>query len=368
MIYKEYGKTGIKVSAIGFGGMRFTEQDYKNGNFDNGAELVKAAFDMGINYFDTAPDYCAGNSEKIFGEAFKTMKRSDFYVSTKCGLWNATDADSCRRMVEQSLKNMNVDSIDIYNMWCILNLDQYHQFLKPNGILEGARKAQEEGLIKHISFTTHMSGEDIAKVAADGLYQGVTLGYNAVNFAYRMAGVKACHDANMAVVTMNPLGGGIIPTHPDYFSFIKDEADETISISALKFLIGQEAITVALPGISSLAELKENIKAVENVRTYTAQMIDKMSENLKQELNSLCTGCSYCDECPVDIDIPKLIDSYNSYILNKGDVKAVKDRLSYHWGVDGSTAKNCIKCGKCEKLCTQKLPIIERLGEIAKMY
>ena len=122
MIYKEFGSTGKKVSAIGFGGMRFLAEEYKK-DIKICAELVIDAHKKGINYFDTAPGYCDDKSEIIMGEAFKHMKYGDFYVSTKCALWNAEDADGVRRMIEQSLKRLNVPKITFYNLWCILRFD-----------------------------------------------------------------------------------------------------------------------------------------------------------------------------------------------------------------------------------------------------
>ena len=91
-----------------------------------------------------------------------------------------------------------------------------------------------------------------------------------------------------------------------------------------------------------------------------------MAKNLRSELNSLCTVCTYCDECPVNIPIPKLMESFNNYILFKGDKNAVINQLGAHWGINGSSAKDCTKCGKCEELCTQKLPIMERLQTISE--
>jgi len=366
MIYRDYGKTGKKVSVIGFGGMRFIKEEYESGAYDKCAELVKYANKLGINYFDTAPGYCDDASESIFGEAFKDMN-GEFYVSTKCGLWNAKDADTARERIEKSLKKLNVPKINFYNMWCIKTMDEYKEFIKKGGIYEGAIKAKSEGLIEHICFSTHMNGDDIAKVAVDGLFEGVTLGYNAVNFAFRQQGVEACHKAGMGVVTMNPLGGGIIPTHPEYFSFIKNTDDESIAISALKFIVSQKEITAALPGISSIKEAEENIKATENLKMATDGYLEEMAKNLSLKLNTLCTGCGYCDECPVDIEIPKLMDSYNEYVLSDGNSKIVLSRLRNHWNMSGESSRNCIQCGKCEKLCTQKLPIIKRLQEIANL-
>lgn len=366
MLYKEYGKTGKKVSAIAFGGMRFKEDEYKDGDLTRCAQIVKRASDLGINYFDTAPGYCHDMSEKILGTAFQEMKRDSFYVSTKCGLWNAKTADEARKRVEMSLKNLNVSQIDFYHLWCLKNMEDYNEFMKPNGIYEGVRKAFEEGLIGHVCFSTHMNSTDIRQVVQTGLFDGVTLGYNAINFAFRQEGIHAAYENGLGVLTMNPLGGGMIPNSPDYFSFLK-QGQDSIVVAALKFIISQQQVTAALCGFSSEKELEENVLAAESLYRVDENYLEKMSYHLTKELNKLCTLCGYCDGCPKNIPIPKLMSSYNHYIFSGGKDKAVLDYMKGHWAMTNEVAGECINCGKCEKLCTQKLPIMERLNQIANM-
>jgi hypothetical protein len=364
MIVKKFGNTGKEVSAIGFGGMRFPVGD--TNDIEKCAKLVKYAFDKGINYFDTAPGYCDDKSELIFGEAFKQMKGKQFYTSTKCGLWNAKDAKSAREMIDRSLTRLNVDKITFYNMWCIKNLDEYTEFMKADGIYEGIVQARNEGLIEHICFTTHMKSEDIKTVVETGLFEAVTLGYNAMNFSYRHGGIDAAYENNLGCVAMNPLGGGVIPQNPDYFSFIKQSEADTLAVSALKFITSQPQISVALVGFSDNEEIDESLKASQDLYNITNSFLEKQAKNLSSGMNTLCTGCTYCDDCPANIPIPKLMISYNSYILS-GKMDSVQDSLKYYWGISGKTAKDCIKCRKCERDCTQKLPIIERLEQIAKL-
>ena len=363
IIYKDYGKTGKKISAIAFGGMRFNSDDYKNGRIEKCVEVAVRANEMGINYFDTAPGYCDDKSEEIMGLAFSEMKKP-FYSSTKCGLWNANNESEARARLEKSLKILGLNKITFYNMWCVKTFAEYEEFTKKGGIYEGLLKAKEEGLIEHICFSTHAGSMDIEKIVKEGLVEGVTLNYNAMNFSYRQNGVRACHEAGLGVVTMNPLGGGIIPRHKDYFSFLSEGTNDSVNVAAIKFIISQKEITAALCGISSLSDLEEDLKATENLTAITDEEFARLKTNLHSGLNSLCTGCSYCDECPVDIQIPKLLDSYNEYILS-GNLNDVNGRLKNFWGITNEGAKKCIECGKCERLCTQKLPIIERLKEIA---
>ena len=365
MIYNQYGSTGKTVSAIGFGGMRFKSDEYKK-DIAICAELVLDAHRKGVTYFDTAPGYCDDQSEAIMGEAFKQMRYGEFYVSTKCGLWNATDADGARRRVEKSLKTLNVPKITFYNLWCLQTMDDYRKATAKGGILDGIRKAKEEGLIEHICCTVHTSGDETAEIVREGLVEGVTLGYNAVNFAYRRAGIEACHAAGLGVVVMNPLGGGAIPRHPEYFSFLAQGSRDSIAVAALKFLVAHKEITVTLPGFSTTAELDEALLATENLPAVDGAYLESMSKKLGAHLDTLCTGCSYCDQCPIGIPVPKLMESYNEMILSGGkDMKRVANQLKYHWGTSPDAAKECAECGKCVPLCTQKLPIIQRMREIA---
>lgn len=361
MIYKQLGQTGKRVSAVGFGCMRFLPEEY-NKSIDICADLVIRACEMGINYIDTAPGYCDNMSEKIVGRAFSQMKEKP-YLSTKCGLWNATDADGARRMIEHSLENLQTDRITIYNMWCIKNLDEYETMTRKGGVYDGILKAKEEGLIEHICCSTHAEGDAISRIVSDGKVDVVTLGYNALNFAYRREGVKACHKQGLGVVVMNPLGGGVIPQYADRFSFLKKDG-ESIVTAALRFLIGQPEVTVTLPGISTLAQLEECVAAADNVPPVTEETLAALTKQLGEELNTLCTGCSYCDECPEGVPIPRLMDAYNSYILS-GNPQSIAGRLRDHWGVSPKEAAKCTQCGKCEGLCTQKLPIMERLRQVS---
>lgn len=363
MLYKEYGNTGIMVSAIGMGGMRFKQEEYADGDLGRCAELVHMASSRGVNYFDTAPGYCNDKSEYIFGEAFRSMKRDSFYVSTKCGLWSVKDAGEVRGLIERSLERLHVEYIDFYNLWSIKTLEEYNQFMKTGGIYEQIVRAKEDGLIRHICFTTHMHSRDIAHVIDSGLFEGVTLGYNAINFAYRQEGVDAAYRAKMGVVTMNPLGGGMIPENPEYFSFLRRGGD-SLAVSALKFIVSQPQVTVALCGFASEKEIDENIKACENLYDMSEKYLEDMSRHLSEGMNKLCTSCGYCDSCPAGVPIPMLMESYNQAILSGGKMQRVFDRLGGHWGLERSAAAACVKCGRCETLCTQKLPIMQRLDDI----
>jgi len=360
MIYNKYGNTNIMVSAIGMGGMRFQNQDDIQAN----AQIVKAAYDKGINYFDTAPGY--GRSEEIYGQAFKQMKKTrsekPFYAATKS---MEKTPDGVKKDLHTSLERLNLDYIDFFHLWCVITLEEYAE-RKKIGVLKELEKLKEQGLIRHICVSTHLPGDDIAKLLSDFPFDGVLLGYSAMNFPFREKGIQAAADSNIAVAVMNPLGGGIIPNHPDIFDFLRSTPDETVNEAALRFLINDKRITTALVGFSSLEHVDEAVSAVDGFTAIDDERIAQIKNSLNENFNELCTGCRYCDICPEDIPVPKLMDAYNHKLLDPSE--PITQYLSMYWSIkpDNNILYACTECGKCEQACTQHLPVRERIKQIAQ--
>jgi len=338
--------------------MRFAHPE----DLEGSAELVQYAHAKGINYFDTAPFYCEDHSEDICGHAFKSLPRDSFYVSTKCA---ESTGDPLRASLERSLKRLNVDCIDFFHIWCLLRPDQIHERIK-GGAVAAAQRAKEEGLIKHLVVSAHLGGDDIAELLDLGLFEGITLGYNAINFPYRAKALEAATKHQMGVVTMNPLGGGVIPRNADRLGFLKGPLDQDVIQAALRFNISQPAITSALVGFSQKSEVDQAVAAVEGFSPYPSEHIERLKANLSSSFDGFCTGCGYCLPCPASLEIPKLMDVYNQRILDGND-QAMRDRLKWHWSMAPELAAECLRCGACEQACTQHLPIIERLSAIAAL-
>jgi len=366
MIYTKYGKTDMNVSAIGCGGMRFTEP-YDS---DTCHEMVQYAYSKGINYFDTAPGYNADKSEIIFGRAFKEMfktrKEKPFYVSTKSSCDNPSDL---RRQLENSLERMGLDCVDVMHEWCITSMDAF-EHRKANGILKELTKIKEEGLAKNIAISSHLPGEGIREVLNDYPFDGVLLGYCAMNFQYRDSGIDAAHKNQQGIVCMNPLAGGLIPDYPKLFEFLRKSENESVVDSALHFLIDDPRINVALVGFSNNDQVDQAIAAMDSYQPLTADYKDSLKNNLKEKFNSICTGCAYCKDCPKEIPIPALMGAYNQFHITKKAQNMI-GTLLYHYGISKEKTiehiDSCIKCGKCERECTQILPIIARMQEMKEI-
>jgi len=300
MQYKSYGKTGKNISVIGFGGMRFENPE----DIDANAEILLHAYNQGVNYFDTAPGYCKDKSEDIFGAAIKHMEPGSYYISTKSA---RPDGDELTKNLEKSLNRLGVERINFFHIWCVVTLEAWAE-RKTGGAVAAALKAKDQGLIEHLCVSSHLPGNQLREVLEEGYFDGVTLGYSAINFSYRAEALDAAEEMNLGVVTMNPLGGGLIPQHPDIFSHIRQPGDKSVVEAAIRFNVSHSAITAALVGFSNKQHVDEAVAAVENFQLYDQQTLTDIKQNIHASFNDLCTGCGYCLPCPQGVNIPRLME------------------------------------------------------------
>jgi predicted aldo/keto reductase-like oxidoreductase len=358
MLYREYGQTGKKVSLLGFGGMRFAHID----DHDECVRVMVAAAEGGVNYFDTAPGYFETKSETVFGKAFAEFKRRNlpFYSASKT--FASTD-ETIRREIEGQLKRMDIPAIDFYHIWCITSLENW-QGRKKDGILQTFRKLKDEGLIRHICVSSHLINDEIKELLMEGVFEGVLFGYSAYNFRTRQAAFDAIREKKLGAAIMNPLGGGVIPQHPERFKFLQRPGEGTVA-AALHFLWDHPEITVTLVGCETVEHVQEALAAMDGYQPRTQAELEAVKKSDAASLEGICTGCAYCDDCPEGIPIPQLMDAYNQKILGDGKGDPIGDRLHWHWNLERSVAGKCVACGQCEQACTQHINIIERLKEIA---
>lgn len=378
--YREYGKTGKKVSILGFGGMRFDTETVRKGNLEDPARLMVEAYELGVNYFDTAPTYVESKSEEIFGLAFKEIDRKikgkpdsvPYYYTSKSGIWMDADAAAVRRRLETTLKRLGKDKLHFYHMWCILNEQHFQGVMRPGGPYEGALAAKKEGLIDHLVFSSHADSPTTAKVIASGAFEGLLIGYNMLNFPRQEKAIQAAVDRKMGVVVMNPLSGGLIPRNQDYFRKMVNPNQKGITVgqTALNFIMGQEGITVTLAGIGSSEQLHEDVGALRYLEVFNDRKLADLKRQYLKKIGEYCTTCQYCKGCPVDIPVWTVMECYNSYIL-RGREHARKVLQSYkdedNIDIKAQVAK-CKKCGACEEACTQHLPILKRFETITREF
>ncbi len=367
MIYRQYGKTGAKVSAVGFGGMRFdvSKPDEQN------AQLLLYARSRGINFFDTAPGYCNDKSEHIFGIALKQMadSRDSYYVSTKGGVPRTpSGAGQARAAVEKSLRRLNVDRIDFYHIWCIRRMDQYERAMKRRGQYEGLMRCKEEGLINNIVISTHLPGPQAREILLKNEFEGVLLGLNILNFPYRWDAVQTARDCGLGVAVMNPLAGGLIPKYEKELTFLA-EGEETPTQAALRFCISCPQITVTLSGVTTKEHIDTACDIADSASPFSDTDLVRIRAGISEAMTAVCTGCGYClKSCPQNIPIPNYMQAYNEKpLFNRTDREMLQRMESYRWSILAdrlANAGDCIECAACEEVCTQHLNIMERLKEI----
>ena len=367
MRYKEFGRTGKKVSVLGLGCMRFDPT-----NEPLAIETILTAIQLGINYLDTAPGYCQDKSEEFVGRALAELPvetRKKVYVSTKSTIYSDPTAEAVRRRIEQQLKRLGKEKIDFYNMWNIMDLEQYERVMARGGPYEGALRAKEEGLIDHLCCTSHASGEDVVKMVKEGAFEGITLGYNLLNHTFRQAGLKAAAAAGWGVVTMNPLGGGLLTRDAAKWRSLSDSSGSFVA-TALRFNLAHSEITVVLSGMKNPAEVKANVATAVSLERPDPEIIENILERFAALGESFCTGCRYCLEyCPQGIQIHLYTQMWDQVRL-KIPEEAQRVYEIYlgdenRW-LQGKRTTDCTECGECEEHCPQRLPIREYLDKIGR--
>ena len=370
MQYRKFGSTGISLSALGFGCMRLPmTPDGQHVDEEKAIPALQRAYELGVNYFDTAPYYCQKESEIVLGKAIKPWRRK-VYLSTKNPVENASGAD-WRGRLETSLRKLDVDYVDFYHMWGISWQDYVEKIDTPNGPLAEARRAKDEGLIRHISFSFHDKPDALTRLIDTGHFESMTVQYNLLDRANE-PGIACARERGMGVVIMGPVGGGrLAGFSPEINALIPGGARSTSAL-ALRFVLANAGVGVALSGMNSVQMVEENVATVsreEPLSEAERRQIAAALDEIKQLADLYCTGCGYCLPCPNDVNIPK-----NFEYMNYHRLYGLKEFAGQAYGnlgkpgqwVKGQPASACLECGECEPKCPQKIPIMAQLKEVAR--
>lgn len=370
MIYTDFGTTGAKVSRLGLGAMRLPitkDASGKISGLDESAAIVRHAIDKGINYIDTALFYVEHNSEVAVGRGIKGVPRESFYLSTKNPVQNT--CGSCFRLrLELSLAKLQTPYIDFYHFWG-LSWDSYQTFLADDGPLAAARKAKEEGLIKHISFSSHDSAENVIKLIDTGNFESMLVQYNLLDRGHSDSLAHA-HSKGMGTVVMGPVAGGRLGTKSEMI--LSATGASSTAEAALRFVWANPNVNIALSGMSTIEQIDENTATAARAEPLTADeiaRIDQLAADNKAMLDLPCTGCGYCRECPEGVAIDKVFQYYQWHSVF-GMVDAARKsyaKLGTGWMEKHKPASCCKKCGQCEPKCPQKIAIVKKLKEAHKI-
>ena len=369
MQYKKFGKIG-NISALGFGCMRLPEIEAPDGSFSIDEEkaipLLRRAYELGINYFDTAVGYCHENSQYTVGRALKPI-RDKVMISTKIPLSDCEDSAYFRRMLEQSLTRLDTDYIDVYHFHGIDRNYFDNKVLKYN-LIDEARKAIDEGLIRHISFSFHDKPENMAYIIERGeIFSSVLCQYNLLDRANEEAIANAA-EKGLGVVVMGPVGGGRLGGVSAISEKVGLGGGTATPELAIRFVLGNKNVSCALSGMSNLDMLEKNV-AVASDEIHLSEedfaKVNKMLSEIENFRELYCTGCEYCLPCPMDIRIPAIFKAYNMANVY-GLTDAAKEQYARiadrHETKTASDA--CIECRACVDKCPQNLDIPELLKKV----
>ncbi|MFW6044633.1 MAG: aldo/keto reductase [Planctomycetota bacterium] len=358
MRYTELGSTGLTVSRLGFGCMRLPMQDDETVDREKAIPVLHRAYKLGVNFYDTAVFYCKGDSQRVVGEAFED-RREDVILSTKNHHYDKDDPDGWRRHLENSLERLRTDYIDIYNHHG-LNYDKFKAQVAGNGgLYQQMLKARDEGLIRHICFSFHGSSEQLVKLVDTGLYETVILQYNLLD-RHLEDGIAHAAENGMGVIVMGPVGGGRLGYPSDRAASLVGEVKSTPEL-ALRFVLSNPGVSVALSGMSDLDMVEENAAVAAEAGGLSEKHFERIEEAIEErkKLSGLyCTGCNYCMPCPVGVDIPK-----NFEILNLDRVFGLDDHARKQYAALEGKAALCQLCGQCVESCPQDIDIPAKLNE-----
>lgn len=342
---------------------------------DQAADIVVQAIEAGVNFIDVAYTYSRGMSLEVLRRAFqRTDKRPGVTIKTRLDLDKT--ADGVLRRAEFCLTNMGVDKAKYFYVWSLFSLDEFHRTMAPGGLYEGAQRLKDEGVVEHICCSLHARPEEITEIMKSGAFEGMTISYSLMNALRLDEVLQTAKEYGIGLAAMNPLGGGIIPRNPNYFAFARNSEEDSTPQAALRFIQAHPEIQIILSGVSTKAELESNLQAVQQHTSESDQeRIERVTKQIRN-LENFCTGCNYCSGCPKGIPISDIMQSRNNMLFQADNTtyqakspETLKNihllsKLEGDFSVLFETPENpCIQCGKCERACTQNLPIIDAVAD-----
>ena len=368
MQYRKFGNTGIKVSVLGFGAMRLPQEQIE-GKFqvkqEESVEIIQRAFELGVNYIDTAYTYNGGQSELAVGRALRNW-RGRVYLSTKMPTWYVKETNDYRRFLEAELERLGVEYVDFYHFHS-LNEDTFKNIVLKYNLLREARKARDEDLIKHISFSFHDKPEVMKRIIDVGIFESVLCQYNLLDRSNEEAIVYA-KEKGLGVAIMGPVGGGRLASSAILKEVVSGSIKSTPEL-ALRFVLANENVSIALSGMDNIRMVEENARVASLSKPLSneeLQTIETFIKERRKKQEIPCNMCEYCQPCPNKVAISRIFELMNYY-----NVFGLKEYALGEYQNIGSGEKDerekadaCTECGRCEGKCPQKIKIMEKLKEI----
>lgn len=353
-------KLGIETSLLGFGCMRFPVLEKGEINEPEAERMLDKAIAEGVNYIDTAYPYHEGKSEIVTGKILKKYDRNSFYLATKLPLWQINSLEDVDRIFGEQLTKLQTDHVDFYLMHA-MNKERWDAMRKL-GVVERLEQIKAEGRIRYLGFSFHDSYEAFEEIinAREWDFCQIQLNYMDVEEQAGLKGYELAASKNVPVIVMEPVKGGSLAAFAEDImeKFRAADAQASAASFALRWVGSLPGVKVILSGMSTMGQVEDNLKTFGCFKPLSGEeqkMMKEVRDTLKSRVQNGCTACRYCMPCPAGVDIPGCFGVWNTYHMYQ-NYNMVKRRWENELG-EQKQAKNCVKCGKCEQACPQKLSI-----------
>ncbi len=372
MIYRDFQNK--KLSALGMGCMRLPVCDGDHNKVDKQAvrEMVAYAMEKGVNYYDTAWGYHNGNSESVMGEVLGEYPRESFYLATKFPGYDLSNMSKVEEVFETQLKKCGVEYFDFYMFHnvCELNIDAYLD--KKYGLYDYLMEQKKNGRIRHLGFSTHGTLDTMKRFldayGKDMEFCQIQLNWLDWKMQNAKAKVEMLNALNIPIWVMEPVRGGkLAAIGQEYEAMLRAiRPNASVVEWAFGFLQSIPTVTVTLSGMSNMEQLKQNITTYESDHSLTEAEVNTLFDVAKAMTanNTLpCTSCRYCtSHCPMELDIPSLIELYNEHTYSGGGFLAP---MAIGALPENKKPSACLGCRACEAVCPQNIKISEMMTDFA---
>ena len=373
MLYRTMNKTDRNLSILGFGCMRLPQTPDCQIDELKAAAMVRYAIDRGVNYLDTAYMYHNGESEPFLGRALADGYRQKVNIATKMPVWHVQSGNDMDRILEEQLHRLNTDQIDFYLLHG-LGRTSWRNMVDLNAG-EFLDQAIADGRIRYAGFSFHDEVRVFKEIVDEYSWTFAQIQYNYMDEEYQAGteGLYYAAEKGVGIVIMEPLRGGVLAREtPETKRLMAGGGhSRTAAEWGLRWLWNRPEVTVVLSGMSTLQQVKENIRSADDGRSSSLTeddlaVYEEIRTFYRSRMKIPCTKCRYCMPCMAGVEIPECFGAYNDASVYN-DTAGAKCSYDAFTGFGGD-ASQCQDCGVGENLCPQHLPIRRHLKEVSALF